>query len=52
MHTAYFFCLFIHLSAYFNVNHNKQILTKVGIEDVNKTIQANLVLIHIDLTSV
>jgi len=27
-------------------------LTEVGIEDENKTIQANLVLKHIDLTSV
>jgi len=27
-------------------------LTEVGIEDVNKTIQASLVLMYIDLTSV
>jgi hypothetical protein len=45
MHTAEV-CLSIHLSVYFNIDNNKEILIEVGIEDIHKIIQANLVLVH------
>jgi hypothetical protein len=35
-----------HLSVYFDVDNNKEISIKVGIEDINKNIQTNLVLVH------